>query len=55
MKKIKYQVTITGVNEKQQQVKIEIYASSATELVKDLKEILDKNSKNWVEKLLSFK
>lgn len=54
MKTIKYHIKITGVNKKQQQVELETYASSATELLKNLKDILDKDSKTWIEKLIGF-
>ena len=54
MKTIKYTIKIIGINEKGKQVEIETYASSADELFKNIKAILDKNSKTWIEKLLGF-
>lgn len=54
MKKIKYLIKITAFNDKKQEVKIETYASSATELLKNLEEILSKKSKTYIEKLLGL-
>ncbi len=54
MRQIKYQIKITGMNEKGRQVEIQTYASSAQELLKNIKDVLSKDSKTWIEKLLGF-
>jgi hypothetical protein len=55
MKTIKYHIEIVGVNEKQQSVKLEAYASSAKELLQNLKEILDKKSRFNILEILGWK
>ena len=54
MKTIKYTVEITGIDNKGKQIKINVMSSSAQELLKDLKAILDKESKTWIEKILGL-
>lgn len=51
MKKIKYDVTVVFMSEDQKQVTLRTYASTAKELIDNLDELLNKKSKNWIERL----
>lgn len=55
MEKIQYQIEIRGVNEKQQEVKLQIYASSASQLLKKLKDVLEEKSKFSILKVIGWK
>jgi len=52
---VKSEVEITTfVEEKNQHIKISFSSSSAEELLKDVKKILDKSQKTWIEKILGI-
>ena len=51
MKQIKYQVKVTYLAKDQTEVVLETFASTASELLKNLDEVLNKKSKNWIMKL----
>ncbi len=48
MKLIKYSIKINFVDKNGKEVELQTYASSAVELLKNLKEILEKKSKNYI-------
>lgn len=54
MNKIIFQTDVTFCDKNGKQVKLSTFASSAEELIKNLHEVLDSKSKNYILKLFSF-
>ena len=51
MKLIKYTAKINFIDNKGKNVELQTQASTASELLKNLQDVLDKKSKNWIMKL----